>query len=70
MNMFCEKKTNKQYNRARKAITFVTRSKSTFVTLTSQGITKELDQLRGDCLVCSHHIKQRIRFFFLISGKV
>lgn len=46
-------------------------AKCTFATLTSSGITKELDQLWGKCLMCSGHVKQRIRgllvwgFFFL-----
>lgn len=31
--------------------------KCTFATLTSSGITKELDQLWGKCLMCSEGVK-------------
>lgn len=43
-----------------------------FANLTSPGITKELDQLWGECLVCSHHRKQAKDkiFFFQFQVKV
>lgn len=41
-----------------------------FANLTSPGITKELDQLWGECLACSHHRKQtKNKIFFSVSGK-